>query len=689
MNNVLRYTLKRTLKLLLWALILYAIALPILFWMYRSNRGFDWWSILGGDPRVSPEFRSYLIQTHHPLAPPFDVWKVTKALPFQIVGVLATVLILMTFMIVQFVGLFWFLSRGRTYVIYPREYDVTFDDVRGQPEIVASTKEALSLFQGFKKFRDAGGYPPHGILFEGPPGTGKTLLGKAIAGSAKVPFVYASGTSFVNMFMGIGNLRIASLFRKARRLSKKYGGSVIFIDELDAVGGSRGAISNAMVASPPMQGPLRFVMPGGMNGMGMGGMLVNELLIQMDGMTMPKGLWRHVRRILHLGKPKIPQYNLMVIGATNQAATLDPALLRPGRFDRKLHVGLPTGEGREDILKYYLDKVPHDHIDVARLARATYGFSPAQIKNLVNEALIYALIDGRDKLNFADLWTAKVTEEIGLKDATKMSARDRQMVAFHEAGHAVLAYVLLLDQQIQVASILKRRDTLGVVYHTPLEETHTNLSEDMRRDIVVSLGGMAAEEIWFGDTTGGPGADLANATYRAAVMLGFLGMGDNLIAYSLLGDNPYTGGSIQAVLEDPKNRDAIRNLLMSCKHDAVELLRRNEPAIRALAERLLERDEVQGEEIEELMQAKGVARATPAFRPVLELLGQDWHQPALVEATPNPSRDPLERRPGDGGGNGEVHPSAPSAAPYVPPTRPPVAGPTIRRSTSSPREFEW
>jgi cell division protease FtsH len=676
-----RYTLKRMLKLVLWALVLYAIALPILFWMYRSNRGFDWWNILGGDPRVSPEFRGYLIQTHHPLAPAFDIWKVTKALPFQIVGVLATLLLFMMLMIVQFVGLFWFLSRGRTYVIYPREYDVSFDDVRGQPEIVASTKEALSLFQGFKKFRDAGGYPPHGILFEGPPGTGKTLLGKAIAGSAKVPFVYASGTSFSNMFMGVGNLRIASLFRKARRLSKKYGGSVIFIDELDAVGGSRGAISNAMVANPiAPPSPLRFVMPGGM---GMGGMLVNELLIQMDGMTMPKGLWRHVRRILHLGKPKIPQYNLMVIGATNQAATLDPALLRPGRFDRKLHVGRPTGSGREDILKYYLDKVPHEPVDIARLARATYAFSPAQIKNLVNEALIYALIDGRDKLSFSDLWTAKVTEEIGLKDATRMSARDRQMVAFHEAGHAVLAYVLLLDQQIQVASILKRRDTLGVVYHTPLEETHTNLREDMRRDIVVSLGGMAAEEIWFGDTTGGPGSDLYNATYRAAVMLGYLGMGDSLIAYSLLGDNPYTGGSIQAILEDPKSREAIRDLLIGCKHDAVELLRRNEPAIRALAERLLERDEVQGEEIEEIMAAKGVARATPAFKPVLELLGQDWHQPALVEARPS-SSGPR----GDGGSGGGL-PSTPTTERYAPPARQPVEEPTIRRSTSTHHEFEW
>jgi cell division protease FtsH len=694
LNNVLRYTLKKTLKILLWVLVAYAIAIPILFWMYRSNRGFDWWNILGGDPRVSPEFRGYLIQTHHPLAPPFDLWKVTKSMPFQIVGILSTVLLLMSFMIVQFVGLFWFLSRGRTYVIYPREYDVTFDDVRGQPEIVASTKEALSLFQGFKKFREAGGYPPHGILFEGPPGTGKTLLGKAIAGSAKVPFVYASGTSFSNMFMGVGNLRIASLFRKARRLSKKYGGSVIFLDELDAVGGSRGAVSSAMTEQPQNPGPLRFVMPGGMNGMGMGGMLVNELLIQMDGMTMPKGFWRHVRRILHLGKPKIPTYNLMVIGATNQAATLDPALLRPGRFDRKLHVGLPSGEGREDILTYYLNKVPHDYVDIGRLARATYGFSPAQIKNLVNEALIYALIDGRDKLNFADLWTAKVTEEIGLKEATKTSWRDRQMTAFHEAGHAVLGYVLELDDQIQVASIIKRRDALGVVYRTPLEERHTELREDMRRDIVVALGGLAAEEIWFGDISGGPSSDLRNATLLAAAMGGFYGMGESLISYAALGGGAFGEGPIPAILGNEEAREWIGKLLTSCKNDAVELLRRNEPAIRALAERLLEKDEVHGEEIEELMQAKGVARATPSFRPVLELLGENWHQPALVDALP-PNRD-TPKPPADDHGNGghggryagNGSPPVVNRSAPTPPPRP--AGPGVGDpSTSSSRDFDF
>jgi cell division protease FtsH len=471
------------------------------------------------------------------------------------------------------------------------------------------------------------------------------------------------------MFMGIGNLRIMRLFKKARKLSRKYGGAVIFLDELDAVGGSRGAVSNA--SSPAdtsrhwARGPLRIIMGG--FGMGGGSMYVNELLVQMDGMIMPKGLWRHVKRILHLGKPKIPQYNVMVIGATNQATTLDPALLRPGRFDRKLHVGLPSGPGREDILHYYLDKVPHEVVDTARLSRATYGFSPAQIKNLVNEALIFALVDGRDKLNFEDLWTAKVTEEIGLKEATKTSARDRQMTAFHEAGHAVLAYILELDDQIQVASIIKRRDTLGVVYRTPLEERHTELREDMRRDIVVALGGLAAEQIWFGETTTGPSSDLRHATYQAAVMLGLLGMGDNLLSYGVLPQTAFGAGPLNAILANPDHRKAIGDLLAEAKQQAIELLRANEPAIRALSERLLEKDEVAGEELEEIMVSKAVARATPAWRPVLELVGDGWHTPALLEASPRDSgpSGPLPPQPRPGGpqpGTGTGSPSTGSAS---------------------------
>jgi ATP-dependent Zn protease len=254
------------------------------------------------------------------------------------------------------------------------------------------------------------------------------------------------------------------------------------------------------------------------------------------------------------------------------------------------------------------------------------------------------------------------------------------MTAFHEAGHAVLGYVLELDDQIQVASIIKRRDTLGVVYRTPIEERHTELREDMRRDIVVSLGGLAAEMIWFGDTTGGPASDLRQATYRAAIMLGMLGMGDNLISYGVLNENPYGGGPLTAILGDKNNREAIAKLLMECKQEAVDLLRRNEPAVRALAERLLEKDEVQGEEIEDLMKAKAVARATPAFRPLLELVGETWHAPMLVEANPSDAhdkrdRDQAEPPPGPSGPGSAWRSSAPSQ-------------PTADRS-EGPREFEW
>jgi cell division protease FtsH len=668
-STAFRYTIKKSLRLLLYLLILYVLSIPVLYWMYKSNRGLDWWSILGGDPRVGPEYRSYLIKTNHPLAPPFDLWATTRALPFAIVSAVVTLAFAIMFVVIQFVGLFWFLSRGRTYVIYPNEYDVGFDDVRGQPEIVDSTKEALTLFQGFKRFRDAGGYPPHGMLFEGPPGTGKTLLGKAIAGSAKVPFVYASGTSFTNMFMGIGNLRVARLFKKARKLSQKYGGSVIFIDELDAVAGSRGNISTAMEAHPRRTGGIldRFVMAPGMGG---GGMLVNELLIQMDGMVMPKGLKRHVRRLLHLGKPKIPNYNVMVIGATNQASTLDPALLRPGRFDRKLHVGLPSGEGREDIIQYYLNKVPHEPVDTNRLARGTPGFSPAQIKNLVNEALIFALVDGRDRLNFADLWAAKVTEELGLKEPVRTSSRDKQMTAFHEAGHAVVAYVLRLDDQIQIASIIKRGRTLGVVYSAPIEEHNTELREDIRRDICVSMAGMAAEDIWFGDTTGGPSADLRAATWRAAQMFGYFGMGDNMLSYGVLQDT-MARQVIGEILADPEHRKAIGGLLAACRREAEEILRRNEPAVRALAEKLLEKEEVPGDEVEEIMQAKAVARATPSFKPVLELVGENWHTPALLEASQRDGPQPHH--------------------PLPPPQQPPTGTGGSGRSDASTGagEFEW
>jgi cell division protease FtsH len=201
-------------------------------------------------------------------------------------------------------------------VIYPNEYDISFG-VRGQPAAVEATKEVMRVFEGFKDFKQMGGYPPHGILFEGPPGTGKTLMAKAIAGASGVPFLFATGSGFANMFLGIGNMKVRRLFKKARNMSDKYGGAVIFIDEIDAVG-ARGAVSDRSTTDRSTH---RVIM----GGMGMGGGMgvINELLVQMDGFTVPRGVWRHVRRIVFRARPKVPFYNILVIAATNRAATLD------------------------------------------------------------------------------------------------------------------------------------------------------------------------------------------------------------------------------------------------------------------------------------------------------------------------------------------------------------------------------
>ena len=521
-------------------------------------------------------------------------------------------IVLMSFIVIQFVALFWFLARGTTYAIYPNEYDHSFDDVRGQPAAVRSTKEVLRLFQGFKDFKQMGGYPPHGILFEGPPGTGKTLMAKAIAGSAQVPFLYSSGSGFASMFMGIGNLKVRRMFKKARAMSDKYGGAVIFVDELDALGGSRGAISERF---SPDEGsvpkPHRIFM-GGMAGMGGMG-IVNELLVGMDGLIMPKGIWRHIRRVLRLGKPSVPFYNILIIGATNRASTLDPALLRPGRFDRKIHVGLPDHEGREDIAQYYLAKVRHEPLDVPKLARMTKGYSPAMIKNIVNEALIFALSDRRDALRWDDLWQAKLVEEIGLKQPVKYTQREKEMVATHESGHAVASYSLERgEMQLQVITIQKRESALGLVHGQEIEELFTRTQRQILARIQVSLAGLAAEDIWYGQTTTGPSSDLVNATANAAAYVGLFGMGKTLHSVGAIAPSMMDGDPIGNVLRDRDRKKEVDELLESCRRQVRQLLESKRHVVEGIRDALLAREELIGDEIEELMAELGEREPLPA-----------------------------------------------------------------------------
>ena len=519
-------------------------------------------------------------------------------------------IVLMFFIVIQFVALFWFLARGTTYTVYPNEYDHTFDDVRGQPAAVSSTKEVLRLFQGFKDFKTMGGYPPHGILFEGPPGTGKTLMAKAIAGSAQVPFLYSSGSGFASMFMGIGNLKVRRMFKKARSMSDKYGGAVIFVDELDALGGSRGGVSERFSPGDTAPKPHRIFM-GGMAGMGGMG-IVNELLVGMDGFVMPRGLWRHIRRIFRLGKPKVPFYNILIIGATNRASTLDPALLRPGRFDRKIHVGLPDHEGRQDIARYYLAKARHEPIDVPKLARMTNGYSPAMIKNLVNEALIIALQDRRDALRWEDLWQAKLIEEIGLKQPVTYTSREKEMVAVHEAAHAVASYTLERGElQIQVITIQKREGALGLVHSQEVEDRYLQTQRQIIARIQTSLAGLVAEDIWFGQTTGGPSSDLQAATRIACMYVGVAGMGKSLISVAALQPTMMDGDPIRAVLSDPERKKEVDELLESCRRQVRQLLESKRHVVEGIRDALLTREELIGDEIEELMAELGEREPLP------------------------------------------------------------------------------
>jgi cell division protease FtsH len=481
-----------------------------------------------------------------------------------------------------------------------------------------------------------GGYPPQDILLEGPPGTGKTLLSKAIAGEVNVPFIYASASSFNNMFMGVSNLRVMRLFSKARKFSERFGGAVIFMDELDAIG-SRGGVAQTF-APYPFHEPFRHgledrltegsreeprrggilglvdrVIMGGM-GMGMGGMLVNELLVQMDGLEQPRGLRRLFRRLIPLPirkrlKRRVPTYNILVIGATNRADALDPALLRPGRFDRRLHVGLPDKEGRQDIADYYLNKVRHEEIDLEKFAKATVGYSPARIKNVVNEALIFALQDGRDSLSWGDVWQAKLTDEIGLKQPVEYDEQEKVKIATHEAGHAVASWYLEREElHMQVISIIKRENALGLVSYQEKEERYVRTRSDVVARIKTALAAGAAENVWFGETTTGVSQDLRQATWAAATMVGLFGMGKELYSFGTIPDELAGGSSIGTLLRDAEVRAEVNGILAKARKEIEDLLREKSPIVEGVRDALLKREEIVGEEIDRLfaeLEARG------------------------------------------------------------------------------------
>jgi ATP-dependent Zn protease len=509
------------------------------------------------------------------------------------------ILILSLVMIVPLLG------AGRSpHILYrPDELGMSFADVRGSDVLVEEVTKTLNLFLAHRTFaEEMGGVPRKAILFEGPPGTGKTYMAKAMAAEAGVPFLFVSSSSFQSMFYGQTNRKIRAYFRTLRKHARREGGAIGFIEELDAIGGVRGT--------------------GPRHGEGVPG-VVNELLVQLQSFEQQapmssrlKGFavdllnaWLPSHR--QLDRPAVAPANILVIGATNRAADLDPALLRPGRFDRSIYFGLPSRSGRLDIIDYYLGKKAHDpELDDPgkreTLAALTTGYSPVMIEHLMDEALVWALRRGARELSWQDLQHAKMTEEIGLAQPVEYTEAERRTIATHEAGHATVAWLVGKGRKLEVLTIVKRRDALGLLSHSEEEERFTKTRSEVRALIDIAFGGMVAEELFFGEASTGVASDLQAATLHACQMVGMLGMGKTLVSSAAI---EYPGGGIVSkVLGTDRGRDEVEELLADAKQSVTEMLEEHRRVIEALRDALLEREELIGDDIVEVIRS---AQSTP------------------------------------------------------------------------------
>jgi cell division protease FtsH len=529
--------------------------------------------------------------------------------PGSIVHSLPTILYFMFILLLgigQFVAIFWFMSRGGVDIYYPGDVTTRFADVWGQDHVLARVKENILYLEDPESIEDHGGYVPGGILLWGPPGTGKTLMAEAMAGETGRPYVFVDPGAFINMFFGVGILKVKGLFRRLRKLSVRYGGVIVFFDEADSLGSRGGSVggqggqryqpapggpfaschgfsyltrdSQAVLAAGGLQGlsgpdgqagaagadptpggPGRFrqMIPGGM-GMGGGGMgTLQALLTEMSGLKKPRGFFnRVVRRTLGMRPKPPPKYRILIVMATNLPSALDEALLRPGRIDRMYRVGYPSKEGRKRTYEGYFAKVSHDVSadQIDHLATITPYATGASIKDLVNESLIVALRDGRTIITWPDVLKAKLAKSVGPAEGVEYIERERHAVALHEACHAVISHLVQKRNVIDTATIQKGADYLGFVKPIPIEEQFTSWRSEYEADIMVSLASLVGERMFFeGDSSSGVSGDLQNATMISLAMEGLWGMGGQYGSYAATrapqDAHPVADGNDRNVLE--------------------------------------------------------------------------------------------------------------------------------------------
>lgn len=548
----------------------------------------------GGSKKASPagKFKTYLpairdtsliplLDKNHvtinAVPPPSSVW--TDLL----IGMLPWVLLIGAFLYFSYRmqrkmgkgtgGIFGFRkSKAKKYRKGPS--DVTFDDVAGLENAKRDLWEVIEYLRNSRRYQKIGAKLPRGILLMGPPGTGKTLLAKAVAGEADAPFFSISGSEFVEMFVGVGASRVRDMFENA----KKEAPAVIFIDEIDSVGRSRGA--------------------------GLGGgndereQTLNQILSEMDGFS--------------------PWHAVIVIAATNRPDVLDPALLRPGRFDRKIAMELPRREARRKILQVHTRQVPlAQGVDLEHLAGLTVGFSGADLENLINEAALLAGRDGKSEVGMDLLQRARDRIVLGNKRDSMLNENEKRRVAFHESGHALLACLLSHTDPLERVSIIPRGRALGATEQLPDEERY-NLSESYLKDrIEVMLGGRVSERIIFGEASSGAENDLQQATSLARRMISRWGMSAKLgpVAYRREQDHPFLGREIAQPPDFSEDTarlidEEVRTLVGGLEQQADRTLRDHRNVLETVASELAEHETLDAAEIRRLLDQEGMVVAT-------------------------------------------------------------------------------
>ena len=534
-----------------------------------------------------------------------------------IVGMLAAVLI------VPMLGN----SRSPHVIFRSEQIETSFADVKGLGRVLDEVGHTMRILLDHETLRNVmGGSPRRGVLFEGPPGTGKTHVAKAMAKEAGVPFLFVSATAFQSMWFGMTARKIRAFFKALRKAARREGGAIGFIEEIDAIGLSRSS-GNEMSGTPTRMVE-RSVSEG------TGGM-VNELLIQMQSFDEPTTRMKLAGKLKDLVNQFLPEHrrftkqsapyaNILLIAATNRAAALDAALLRPGRFDRSLHFGLPGLSGRRELIDYFLESRSHaPELDTERvreeLASATLGYSPASLERLFDEALLQALRAERSCLSVEDVHVARLEIEVGLPEPIDYPVDEERTIAVHEAGHATVAHLVGKGRRLEMLSIIKRKEALGFLAHRLIDERHTQRGSELISLIQISLGGMVAEELFFGESGTGPAGDLASATQVAAEMVGSLGLGGSLVSFRALDGGPLSGNLVAKVLADPQGRAAVETILSENKREVGRLLAQNRHIVETLSEALLTRHELIGDEIVDVIRTAEKAVVTTGTVGIIDL----------------------------------------------------------------------